>query len=119
MASPYGLYKHAASALAGTGIYRYDRFMNQLKIFGNTLSDFFLQQERLDPQSAQPTDCSNPSQFSANIIVPDDRMPQFVEARPSLPETASDAVIPGGLLLGISTIVFFGAFLAFARKAVS
>lgn len=119
MVSPYGLYKHAACALAGTGIYRYDRFMKQLRSFGIVLKDFFLAQERLDPSSTHPTDFANPPLFSASIIIPDDRMPQFKEARPALAQTARDAVIPGGLLLGVSALAFFAAFLVFARKAVN
>jgi ABC-type transport system involved in multi-copper enzyme maturation permease subunit len=119
MVSPYGLYKYAACALAGTGTYRYDRFIEQLRSFGIVLQSFFLAQERLDPKSIHPTDFANPQAFSADINIPDDRMPQFKEARPTLVQTARDAVIPGGLLLGVSALAFFAAFLVFARKAIN
>jgi ABC-type transport system involved in multi-copper enzyme maturation permease subunit len=119
MCSPYGLYKYSATALAGTGIYRYERLVKQLRTFRITLRDFFLAQERLDPKSTHPTDLASPSQFSGNIIIPDDRMLQFEEARPALAQTVRDAVIPGGLLLAVSALAFFAAFLVFARKAVT
>lgn len=118
MLSPNGLYKYTAAALAGSGVYRYRRLTAQLNGFVISWRDFLISQDRLDPKSKNSTDFENSRSFSSTVMIPDDRLPVFEERLPSYREILGDALIPGSTLLGISVIVFFCAFLVFARKPI-
>ena len=119
--SPLGLYRHAAEALAGTGINHYDSFAKQVRHYRELLKGVLMDRYPLNPHEDYRRNNNLYGEFRDTMDKVEFKLsdiPEFHE-KPIAVEEASKKVIWDVFLLALFSIVLFmGSVVAFLKYDV-
>jgi len=117
--SPTVMYQCASEAIIGTGVVRFRNLCNQLKRYKETLKDFVMSVDKMDPDSFHLWAEGNQHRILlSQRPVDHNAIPRFEEIDPAMTSALANAVWDIGALALLNFLLFMGVYISFLRSDV-